>query len=343
MQLTKLLGIDKPVIQAPMAGAQDWELAVAVSESGGLGSIPCGMLNEHQVIEQITQFKKRSSKPYNLNFFCHEMPALDSQALRTWQNKLQPYYDALGINPSAEIKGLRLPFSQQMADVLEPHSPPIISFHFGLPSPDLVAQVKSWGTIILSSATTVKEAIWLQDNGVDIVIAQGSEAGGHRGLFLTSDLSSQLPTSELVSKLTERINLPIVAAGGIANSNDVEKVIDLGAAGVQVGTSYLLCDEAKTSKVHRQALKNQSLKTEITNVFSGRPARGICNKVMIDLGFMSEYAPRFPYASIALVPLRSKAEANNSGDFSPLWSGENRIGCQEISAKELTKQLWNCA
>lgn len=340
MNLCSILGIDKPIIQAPMAGVQNWELAVAVSSSGGLGSIPCGMLTKEQVLLEITNFRKHSNKAYNLNFFCHKMPDIDHPELKAWEEQLSPYYESFSIKPQKEVSGLRLPFDINLADALESHKPPVLSFHFGLPSPELVTRIKSWGTVVISSATTKQEGVWLEKNGADVVIAQGFEAGGHRGMFMTSDPSTQLPTSELVVCLKHELSVPVVAAGGIATNSDIKEMIKLGASGVQIGTSYLLCDEAKTSAIHREALKSKNSVTALTNIFSGRLARGITNKIMKELNFIASKAPQFPYASIAINPLRSKAESQNKSDFTPLWSGTDRSGCKEISATKLTNELW---
>ncbi|MGS0825100.1 NAD(P)H-dependent flavin oxidoreductase [Shewanella sp. 0m-8] len=340
MNLCSLLGIEKPIIQAPMAGVQNWELAAAVSNSGGLGSIPCGMLTKDQVLFEIINFRENSNKTYNLNFFCHKMPETNNQALEAWEEQLSPYYESFSIKPLNEISGLRVPFDVNLADAIEPHKPPILSFHFGLPSAELVTRIKSWGTVVMSSATTKEEGVWLEENGADIVIAQGYEAGGHRGMFMTSDASTQLPTLELVACLKYELSVPVVAAGGIATSTDIKEMIRLGASGVQVGTSYLLCDEAKTSAIHRQAIKSKNSVTALTNIFSGRLARGITNKIMKELNFIASKAPEFPYASIAIGPLRAKAESQGQSDFTPLWSGTDRSGCKEISATKLTHELW---
>ncbi|MGR5288473.1 NAD(P)H-dependent flavin oxidoreductase [Vibrio maritimus] len=337
--LSQILGIELDIVQAPMAGVQNWELALAVSEAGGLGSIPCGMLTFEQVVSEVEAFTARSSKPYNLNFFCHDMPLIDEEALATWQSTLQGYYDLLGAKPPSEIGGLRYPFDVGIADAIEAFKPPVISFHFGLPSPDLVSRIKSWGSVILSSATTVEEGVWLQNNGADMVIAQGIEAGGHRAMFLTDDLSSQMTTNDLVSELKRHLTVPIIAAGGIGSSTDVERLMVMGCCGVQIGTAFLLCDEAKTSQVHRSAIQSGDSKTEVTTVFSGRPARGIINKVMLEQGFISSNAPAFPYASIAMAPLRAKAELQASGDFSPLWAGMNFEASAEGSAADLLERF----
>lgn len=340
MLLGDIFEIDIPIIQAPMAGVQNWELAAAVSNAGALGSIPCGMLPAEAIREEIEHFQRHSDRPCNLNFFCHPMPAVDNGRLRLWEGALSGYYRELGLASGSNSGGLRMPFSADLAAAIEPYAPKAVSFHFGLPSLELVHRIKSWGAKVLSSATTVEEGIWLEQNGADIVIAQGYEAGGHRGMFLTHDLASQVGTLALTSQLLDELTVPVVAAGGISSHKDVSALFELGVSGVQVGTSYMLCTETKTSTVHKAALKDGSAITAITNVFSGRPARGIRNRIMRDLGDMCDAAPEFPYASAALMPLRQKAEAEMSSDFTPLWSGQNRSGCKEVSAAELTRELW---
>ncbi|MGF1728698.1 NAD(P)H-dependent flavin oxidoreductase [Photobacterium kasasachensis] len=339
--LVDILGTELPLIQAPMAGVQDSALTIAVSEAGGLGSLPCGMLGIDDIINEITEIKRATSKPYNLNFFCHSLPEYDINRQSQWQTLLKPYFSELGMNCQSSPQGAtRVPFSHNIADVIEPFQPEIISFHFGLPDDDLLERVKGWGSRIISSATTVQEAQWLESRGVDGIIAQGFEAGGHRGMFLTDDLSTQVGTFALVSQIANTVRVPVIAAGGIADNKGVQAALTLGATAVQVGTAYLLCDEAKTSQLHRTALKNSQVRpTAVTNLFTGRPARGIVNRVMKELGAMNTTAPAFPYASIEMAQLRKLAEGRRIDDFSPLWSGQNTTGCKEISASELTRQL----
>lgn len=340
MNICEELAIDKPIIQAPMAGVQDWRLAAAVSNAGGLGSIPCGMLAAEQLVEHLHSFNKHSSHSYNVNFFCHDMPMPDESTLEEWLAMLLPYYEEFEVEVPKGLTGLRLPFADSFADILEEFKPPVVSFHFGLPAADLLDRVKSWGSKVLSSATTIEEGVWLEDNGADIVIAQGLEAGGHRGMFLRTDLNQQLDTAELLTQLKESISLPIVAAGGINKHSDIVAMMDLGASAVQLGTAYLLCEEARTSIVHRAAIKQGTAKTALTNVFSGRLARGVSNRAMKELSFISQLAPEFPYASIALAPLRAAAEKRGRNDFTPMWAGSHYATCREISAGELTRQLW---
>jgi nitronate monooxygenase len=341
MTLQQLLGIELPIIQAPMAGVQGSALAVAVSNAGGLGSLPCAMLSLDAMLTELAAIHAQTSKPFNVNFFCHAPPAPSAKREAAWRAALAPYYKEHGIDVDTVPVGPgRAPFSSEAADVLNEFKPAVVSFHFGLPSTELLARVRAWGSTILSSATTVEEARWLEAHGVDAIIAQGLEAGGHRGIFLSDDLTSQIGTIALLPQIVRAVKLPVIAAGGIADARSVAAAMELGAAGVQIGTAYLLCPEATTSVVHRAALKSETARhTALTNLFTGRPARGIVNRIMKELGPISTAAPAFPLATAAIAPLRAKAESRGSGDFSPLWSGQNASGCKEIPAAQLTREL----
>lgn len=341
MSLREQLGIRLPVIQAPMAGVQDSALAIAVSNAGGLGSLPCAMLSPAQLTEQLELLRDGTDQPWNLNFFCHTPPKPDPAREARWREGLSPYYQEFGIDPEAIPEGPgRAPFSHEIADIVEPFRPAVVSFHFGLPEPDLLARVKGWGARVLSSATTVEEARWLEAHGADAVIAQGLEAGGHRGMFLTDDLTTQVSTLALLPQIVAAVRCPVIAAGGIADARGVQAALALGAVAAQVGTAYLLCPEATTRALHREALKSEAARhTALTNLFSGRPARGIVNRVIRELGPMSDLPPEFPLATSAIAPLRTAAEACGLDDFSPLWSGQNPDGCREIPAAELTRSL----
>jgi nitronate monooxygenase len=341
MNLQTLLGVELPIIQAPMAGVQGSALAIAVSNAGGLGSLPCAMLGPDAMRRELAAITSQTARPYNVNFFCHTPPTPDPRREAAWRAALAPFYQELGLNPNAIPEGAgRTPFNAEAADVLEEFRPPVVSFHFGLPSDELLTRVRSWGAKVLSSATTVAEARWLQDRGVDAIIAQGVEAGGHRGMFLSDDVTTQVGTLALVPQVLNAVKTPVIAAGGIADARGVAAALALGAAGVQVGTAYLLCPEVTTSAVHRAALKSEAARhTALTNVFSGRPARGIVNRVVREVGPISAAAPDFPLAAAAMAPLRAKAESLNSGEFSPLWSGQNASGCKEVPAAQLTREL----
>lgn len=258
-----------------------------------------------------------------------------------WRAALAPYYAELGIDAaSIATAPARQPFSAETANLLTEFTPPVVSFHFGLPSADLLARVKAWGAKVLSSATTVEEGLWLQSHGVDAVIAQGCEAGGHRAMFLSDDITTQVGTLSLVAQLVKILRVPVIAAGGIADARGVAAALALGAVGAQVGTTYLLCPEANTTPLHRAALQSDGARhTAITNLFTGRPARSIMNRVMRECGPISPLAPTFPLAVSAVVPLRARAEAMGSTDFSPLWAGQDTSGCRAMPAAELTRML----
>jgi nitronate monooxygenase len=334
-----MLDIALPIIQAPMAGVQGSALATAVSNAGGLGSLPCALLSPSKMRDELTAIRAATSKPYNVNFFCHTPPAPDAEREARWQAALAKYYAEFGI--SAVTPGpARTAFTHEAADILEEFRPPVVSFHFGLPQPELLSRVKALGCKVLGCATTVDEARWLESRAVDAIIAQGSEAGGHRGMFLSDDVTTQIGTLALIPQIVNAVQVPVIAAGGIANEAGVRAALALGAVAAQIGTTFLLCTEATTGPVHRAALKSEAARhTALTRLFSGRPARGIMNRLMRELGPMSDLAPAFPLAFSALAPLRAKAESLGDGSFSPLWSGQNATGCAEISAAELTRRL----
>jgi nitronate monooxygenase len=340
-RLLDLLNIEHPIIQAPMAGAMDWELVAAASEAGALGSLPGAMLTPEQVRDQVGKIRSRTDKPFNLGFFCHTPPPTDGVAETAWRARLAPYYAELGLDPQALTNAPnRTPFDSTMCNVVVAARPAVVSFHFGLPEPALVKRVKDAGAVVLSSATTVGEATWLADHGVDAIIAQGFEAGGHRGMFLTENVQSQVGTFALVPQVASAVKVPVIAAGGIADGRGIAAAFALGAAGVQIGTAYLFSPEAKISVPHRAALKSAGDDaTALTNVMTGRPARGLINRVMRELGPLSDAAPAFPLAANALAPLRAKAEAQGSGDFSPMWSGQAAALGRELPTRELTQRL----
>ncbi|MEA3211098.1 MAG: nitronate monooxygenase [Chthoniobacter sp.] len=324
-----------------MAGVQGSALTVAVSNAGGLGSLPCAMLGLDAIRQELAAIRAQTTKPFNVNFFCHTQPEPNVEREKAWRAALAPFFAEFGIDAKALPAGPgRAPFSSETAEVLGEFKPAVVSFHFGLPSADLLARVRSWGTRILSSATTVDEARWLEARGVDAIIAQGLEAGGHRGIFLSEDLHTQVGTLALVPQIVQAVSVPVIAAGGIADAKGVAAAMALGAGGVQVGTAYLLCTEATTSALHRAALQSEAARvTALTNLFTGRPARSIMNRIMRDLGPMSAAAPAFPLAASAIAPLRARAESVGSSDFSPLWAGQNTTGCKAVSAGLLTQEL----
>ncbi|HWH73217.1 MAG TPA: nitronate monooxygenase [Methylibium sp.] len=340
--LQALLGTALPIIQAPMAGVQDHRLAAAVCRAGALGSLPCAMLTPEAMRTELAALTAQTGgAPYNVNFFCHTTPPPDTAREAGWRAALAPYHAEFGIDGAAIPPGAgRRAFDAAAAALLAEFRPPVVSFHFGLPAPALLAPLRGWGAKLLASATTVEEARWLEAQGVDAVIAQGLEAGGHRGHFLSDALEAQMGLFALLPQVVKAVRVPVVAAGGIADAEGVAAALALGAAGVQVGTAYLLCPEATTSAVHRAALRSEAARvTALTNLFTGRPARGIVNRLMRELGPLSPAAPAFPLATAAIAPLRAAAEAAGRGDFSPLWAGQNASGCREWPAEALTRAL----
>jgi len=343
-RLIELLGVELPIVQAPMACAMDWELAAAAAEAGALGSLPCAMLGPDQIRDQMRKIRARTAKAINLGFFCHAAPELNNEREARWRERLAPYYRELEIDPAGPVPtSNRSAFDAAFCDVVEEVKPQVVSFHFGLPRPELAKRLKDDGRVIISSATTVAEARWLEEHGVDAVIAQGYEAGGHRGLFLaddTDDIASQAGTFALVPQIVDAVKVPVIAAGAITDARGIAAAFALGAAGVQIGSAYLWCPEAKISAPHRAALSSaRDDSTTVTRVMTGRPARAIVNRVMREVGPMSNVAPAFPLAAGALAPLRAKAEAQGSGDFSPMWAGQAASLGRAMPAAELTKTL----
>lgn len=339
LRILKLVGLQHPIFQAPMAGASGVDLAVAVSRAGGLGSLPCALLTPAQITQQVAQFRQGTEGPLNLNFFCHRKPVPDEAAEAAWRQSLAPYYRELGLALETPAVGAsRAPFDEAYCAVVEAVSPEVVSFHFGLPELPLLARVKATGAKVISSATTVAEAIWLEAQGCDAVIAMGYEAGGHRGSFLTDDMGTQPGLMALLPQVVDAVSIPVIAAGAMADGRAIAAAFALGAAGVQVGTAYLPCPQSLIGAFHRTALATATDEsTALTNVFTGRPARGIINRLMRELGPLSPDAPAFPTAAGALGPLRSASSTPE--DFTPLWAGQAAGLGRAIDAEDLTRQL----
>jgi nitronate monooxygenase len=340
-RILDLFKTEFPIVLAPMAGIMDADLVIAAAQGGALGSLPCAMLSVEKAREQVNIIRQRVSAPINLNFFCHRAVDADAGREDGWKRRLGPYYRELGLDPAAPVNAAnRAPFDAATCELVEELKPEVVSFHFGLPDPALVRRVKNAGCIVISSATIVKEAIWLEENGADVIIAQGAEAGGHRGMFLTDDIAEQPGTFALVPQVVDAVKVPVIAAGGIADGRGIAAAFALGAAGVQIGTAYLRCPESKVIPAARTALA-QALddSTVITNVMTGRPARGVANRVMREVGPISPDAPAFPHAATGLAPLKAAAEKLGRVDFTNLWAGQAvRLG-RDMPAAELTRAL----
>ncbi len=342
MNLVAALGLRYPLIQAPMAGVSDARLAAAVCAAGGLGSLPCALLDQTAIADQVAAVRQQSAGPFNLNFFCHSPAGNNDAVQQRWREALSPFYEAWGIEPTAPPPGpTRRSFSSEEAALVAALKPAVVSFHFGLPAPTLLDEVKASGALVLSSANTLEEARWLEANGADAVIAQGIEAGGHRGMFLQGKLEDQPPTLELLGQIIGAVSLPVIAAGGIGDRDSVRAALNAGAAAVQVGTAFMLCPECGTSELHRRALRQAPERgTVVTNLYSGRPARSVVTELTEQLGPISPWAPPFPTAAQALGPLRAAAEAAGRFDFTPVWSGARPNTCREIPAAALIGELF---
>jgi len=336
-RLLDLFGIDHPILQAPMAGASSTQMAIAVSQAGGLGSIAAAMLTPESLRTEMQIAEQGTARPINVNFFVHTPPLDEPARAQAWRKRLEPYYRELGVPLDTASGGpARAPFNAEMCDVVLEHNPKVVSFHFGLPDAALLKRVKAAGIVVISSATTVQEARWLETNGCDAVIAQGSEAGGHRGMFLTDDITRQAGTLALVPQVVDAVKVPVIAAGGIGDGRGIVAAMALGAAGVQIGTAFLLAPEAKTVPLHRKALEEANENsTTLTNIFTGRPARGIVNRYVREVGPMSADPPAFPLAAVGSQPLRIAAEKKGSAEFMPLWSGQTPTFAREMPSADL--------
>lgn len=336
-----LLNIEIPIIQAPMAGSDSIALARSVASTGALGSIACALLSPDGIRESVRQLRKDSARPINLNFFCHPMQTPDAAAIERWKSILSPHYERLGLDievvPATQ---LRMPFDAETCDVVEEVRPEIVSFHFGLPVPALLERLKRLRITILATATSVREAKWLADRGCDAVIAQGFEAGGHRGMFLETSTATQTGLFALLPQIADAVSIPVIAAGGIGDARGVIAAFALGASAVQMGTAYLVCPEANVSSLYRRALAEAAdNSTALTNLFSGRPARGIVNRFVLELGPISDATPAFPHAATLVAPLRKASETTGSTDYMQMWAGQAARVVKPTPADQFTRKL----
>ena len=299
------------------------------------------MLTVEKAREEAARIRNATNRAFQLNFFCHRPPTHDAARAARWRERLSPFYRELGVEPPPLVsEPARSPFDEGFCSLVEEIGPKVVSFHFGLPDDGLLSRVRATGAKILCSATTVAEARWLAEKGVDAIIAQGAEAGGHRGMFLTENVAAQIGTLALVPQVVDAVDVPVIAAGGIADGRGIAAAFALGAAGVQIGTAFLYSPEARISALHRQALGSaRDSDSVLTNVFTGRPARGIRNRFIDEAGPISADAPAFPLAVDYVAPLRAKAEAEGSDGFSPLWTGQAGALGRAMPAAELTALL----
>lgn len=321
-RLIDLLDIEHPIIQAPMAGASTPQMAAASANAGCLGSLGCAMMSADVYTKTYNETRSLTNRSLNMNFFCHKEPEIDERKVEQAEAKLKPYYDELGIETMPETVPTHFTFGGTVAEAVLKSAPNIVSFHFGLPDQKIVNGLKQKGVKILCSATTVLEAKDLEARGVDAIIAQGWEAGGHHGFYL-ADKTAGIGTMALVPQLVDAVSMPIIAAGGIADGRGIAAALALGAAGVQIGTAFLTCEESAIPQIHKNSLmESDGSNTALTKVFSGRPARGIQNRYYEQVTKIEEDLPDFPLMNTMTAPLRKASGTNNSPDFVAQWSGQ---------------------
>ena len=340
-RVVDLIGIEHPILLSPMANAGTVELGIAVAEAGGLGSLPCGALSPTQMRKSLQIIRQRTSKPINVNFFCHPSPVYDAARDARWRYRLAKYYEELGIQPDGkQPPAPPPPFDEDSCAVVEEFAPEVVSFHFGLPDRHVLVRVKTAGAVVIASATTVEEARWLEDHGCDAIIAQGYEAGGHRGMFRDSDVATQVGAFSLIPQVVDAVKVPVIAAGGIADGRGIAAALILGASAVQIGTAYLLCPECGLKPVQIEAVRgSRDDSTALINVFTGKPARGKATRLARELGLIDPEVPDYPLPAATLAPLRSKAEAEGLEDFAYALFGQSAPMARAIPAGELTKTL----
>jgi nitronate monooxygenase len=336
-RLIDLLGLEHPIIQAPMAGSTTPAMAAAVANAGGLGSIGAATATLDEWRKTVTEAKRLTNRALNVNFFVHEPPTPPEPAQEMRMAvRLEPYYADLGLEVPAPSVPFH-PFSTAALNALVDLRPRVASFHFGLPAASAVKALKDAGIRVLSSATTPSEAMKLEAMGADAVIAQGWEAGGHRGTFAAPFAEGQIGTMALVPQMVDAVKIPVIAAGGIADGRGIAAALMLGAAGVQIGTAFLTCTESAAHPLHREALLEAGRPSQVTSVFGGRPARALVNRYMTEMAD-AEPLP-FPMQFSLVTPLARAAVQAGSTDFLPMWAGQAHGLNRSLPAAELMQRL----
>lgn len=318
-----LLGLEHPIIQAPMPGFATPELAAAVSNAGGLGSLGCALLPPDELAGVLRRIPDLTDRPVNFNFFCHRPPRPDQAAVARMQALVEAFFAELDAGAVPDGSLVPPPFGRAHLDVLSANPPAVVSFHFGLPAAELLEPLKGAGCRILASATTVREAQLLAERGADAIIAQGWEAGGHRATFAVPYERAMIGTLALTPQVVDAVDRPVIAAGGIADGRGIAAALALGASGVQMGTAFLLAEEAATSELHRRAIgRSDDESTEVTAAVSGRPARAIVNRYVAEMAPHAAELPDFPVPMAVSGPLQRASAARGDDAFAAMWTGQ---------------------
>ena len=336
------LGAELPIIQAPMVGTSTPQLAAAVSNAGGLGSLGLGGSTVAQARQLIQATRELTTKPVNYNFFCHQPEQPAAAREQRWLQRLAPYFAEFAASVPTHISAGYQSFvgHQAMLEMLLDERPEVVSFHFGLPSQAFIDALKQQGTQLLATATCVAEAQLIERAGIDFIVAQGFEAGGHRGVFEPTK-DQRLGTFALVQRLAEVTQLPLIAAGGVMNAQGIRAALQLGAVAVQMGTAFVLCPESSASAAYRAALTNAAeVPTEVSALISGRPARGLVNRWHTEIALQDAAdLPDYPIAYSAAKALQAAASAAGNQEFSPFWAGQAASLAQTLPAAELLQQI----
>ena len=336
------LAIQYPIFLAPMAGTSTPQLAAAVSNAGGLGSLGLATSSVEAAQKAIQQTKKLTNKPFNCNFFCHQPPKADPSTEQAWIDYIAPFFKQFGAVPPQSLKPVNSTFigNDAMLQMLLAEKPAVVSFHFGVPDQAAIDQLKQAGILLMASATSLVEAQIIADAGLDAIIAQGVEAGGHRGIF-NRDFDPAISTHDLVRLFTAHLDLPVIAAGGIMDGQDIQAVLQLGACAAQRGTAFVVCKESNASSAYREHLLNPELqRTYITASISGRPARGLINAWHTQVDRPDR--PRltsYSYTYDLSKQLNAIATKQGNHDFAPFWAGSNVNKIRNLNANELMQTL----
>lgn len=335
------LNVQYPIIQAPMAGTSTPELAAAVSNAGGMGSLGLGNLSVEAARAQIRQLQALTDNAFNINFFCHQPEPADATRDQAWLQRLTPWFSLFNAQPPAQLEAGYDSFTDNraMLDMLLEERPPVVSFHFGVPDAEAIAALHAAGILLMGCATSLAEAQLIEAAGLDAVIAQGYEAGGHRGLF-DPQHDPALGLLALLDQLQGALSLPVIAAGGLMDGKDMAAALARGACAAQLGTAFISCPESAAPAAYRaQLLSERAEHTRVTAIFSGRPARGIVNRSHREIGPHAAELAGYPQAYSAAKALHAAAAAQDCHEFAPYWAGTGAHRSRALPAAQLVATL----